>query len=166
MDILLALYPVVVIGGLLGLCVAMIVHAIKNRKWLWLVILVLFNILSGVLYYFVVYRTGSRSKKKGAIGPVLVWGLVGLMLASLIYAFLAPPTPSTEMRGLKEIPMSEVARLSNEAELSKIVVTGDTLVITRKNEGLPSLKAYKQPGSSIYSQGINVQRVDITIKIQ
>ena len=88
----------------------------------------------------------------------------GLFVA-LIVAFVAigfssySPGPS-----LDDVAFSDVIRRANNGEISKIVVQGNELKITPKGEENATQKSQKEPGSSIYEQGLENRNVTVTIE--
>jgi hypothetical protein len=67
MELLIGLFPVLVIGIPLILWIVMLVHAIKNDiedKTLWLIILILGGLIGGIVYYITVYTEQNKKTFK------------------------------------------------------------------------------------------------------
>ncbi len=95
---------------------------------------------------------GRRSFKNfGFIALVILIGLV-------IFAAMG------QQSNLKETAFSDVIHRANNGEIKQIIVKGDSLEITKKNEDKPSEKSRKEPGSSIYEQGLTNREVEVVVK--
>ena len=64
---------------------------------------------------------------------------------------------------LKDVSFSDVITRANSGEIAKIEITGNDLKITKKNEGTATEKSRKEPGSSIYEQGLQNRDVEVTV---
>lgn len=95
---------------------------------------------------------GRRGFKN--LGFIAIIILVGLVI------FAAMGQPSS----LKETSFSEVIKRANAGEIKQIIIKGNALEITKKNEDKPSEKSNKEPGSSIYEQGLNNRDVEVVVK--
>ncbi len=95
---------------------------------------------------------GSRWKNAGFIALLVLFGLI-------IWAALNQPDQ------LKTIPFSQVIQDANSGKVSQIVVNGDSnLEITPKGEAKATEKSAKEPGSSIYEQGLQQGKVTLINK--
>ncbi len=96
--------------------------------------------------------------KKG--GTLKNAGFVALLvLVSLVvYASFAQPSK------LKQTSFSNLLQRANNGEISKITIKGNDLEITPKGQDKPTEKSYKEPGSSIYEQGLTNRSVDLDVK--
>lgn len=72
-----------------------------------------------------------------------------LLIALVFYSALGTAKP------LKDVALSDVVRRANSGEISKLTLKGNTVEVTKKGESDPSEKAFKEPGSSIFEQGLN-----------
>ncbi len=93
-------------------------------------------------------RRGLRGA--GFVALVILFGLV-------IFSALAQPS------SLKEVPFSDVIARANQGEIKRIAITGDQLEITKQNEDKPTEKSRKEPGSSIYEQGLTNRAVEVKV---
>ncbi len=100
-------------------------------------------------------RSGSKdyNRNKGfkGVGFFALIVLVGLV----VYAAYNQPSQ------LKEVPVSEVLSQANAGEIKSITITGDKLEITKKGEDKPTEQSRKEPGSSIYEQGLENREVEV-----
>jgi cell division protease FtsH len=64
---------------------------------------------------------------------------------------------------LEEVSFSNVVTRANNGEIAKIEVTGNDLKITKVGEEKPSQRSRKEPGSSIYEQGLENREVDVKV---
>src|SRR3954468_15615922 len=79
----------------------------------------------------------SHFKNAGFIALMLLFGLV------VVAAFKQPTN-------LKTVPFSQVITDANHGKISKLVVSGDEVLVTPKGDAAPTEKTFKEPGSSIY----------------
>lgn len=87
-------------------------------------------------------------KNFGFVALVLLFGLI-------IFAAYGQPTNQ------EQVPLSQVVRESNEGAYKKIVVKGDTLEITKKDEDKASLKSRKDPQASLREEGVDYTKVEV-----
>ncbi len=87
-------------------------------------------------------------KNLGFVSLIIIFGLV-------IYAAMNQ-TPQ-----LKTIPFSQAISDANGGKVKSIVVSGDTLTITPSDSSQPKEKSFKDPGSSIYEQGLEQGKVEV-----
>ncbi len=80
-------------------------------------------------------------KNAGFVALLILFGLV-------IYAGLNQQAP------LKKVALSDVVAQANAGKISKIVIKGDKLDITKKGEEKATETSYKESGSTIYEQGL------------
>jgi cell division protease FtsH len=95
----------------------------------------------------------NNFKNAGFIVLLLLFGLV------VVAAFKQPGQ-------LREVPFSQAISEANSGHTAKIVVSGDQLTITPKGEQLATEKSFKESGSSIYEQGLEQGKVQLTNKPQ
>src|SRR5690606_27158317 len=84
----------------------------------------------------------KRSFKNAGLFALLV--LFGLVIYS---AFSQPSS-------LEEVPFSQVIQEANEGAIERIEITGNELEITPEGEEEATQLSRKEPGSSIYEQGL------------
>lgn len=96
----------------------------------------------------------GRNKNFKSVGFVALIVLMGL----IVYASLNQPSK------LKEVPLSDVISKTNNGEISYITITGNELEITKKDEDKPTLRSRKEPGSSIFEQGLEHNKATVNIK--
>lgn len=104
-------------------------------------------------------RSGNRkdySQNKGFKSA----GFVALIILMGLITFAAFNQPSK----LKEVPFSEVISQANNGEISYITVTGNELEVTKKGEDKATITSRKEPGSSIYEQGLEQGKTTVNIK--
>src|SRR5579863_6970806 len=93
----------------------------------------------------------SHLKNAGFVALIILFGLV-------FYSAIKQPTKLTT------VPFSQVISQANKGQLSEITVNGDELTITPKAQSQPTEKSYKEPGSSIYEQGLQQGKVQLDNK--
>ncbi len=101
-------------------------------------------------------KNGGNAKN---IRTAIFIALIGIFL---VIGF-ASYTPDPE---LEEIAFSQVIEDANNGNISAIDVQGDELTITKDGEEEPSQTSRKEPGSSIYEQGLENREVAVTVKPQ
>ncbi len=92
----------------------------------------------------------NLTKPSQPIRTMLFWSIVVFMGLAL-WAIYAPP------QNLKEVPISEVVKQSNQGQIAKLEISGDTVLVTPLSDkagGKPTEKSRKESGSSIYQQGL------------
>ena len=87
-------------------------------------------------------------------------GFVALVILVALISYAAYRQPST----LKEIPLTQAIQQANEGDYKKIVVSGNELSITKKNDAQPSIKSFKEDGTSLKDEGLNYNKVEVSIK--
>ncbi|MCA9344337.1 ATP-dependent zinc metalloprotease FtsH [Candidatus Saccharibacteria bacterium] len=97
---------------------------------------------------------GDKKKNLKNVGFIALIILIGMV----IFAAIGQPDD------LQEVPYSEVIAKSNSGEISKIEISGNDLEITKKGEDQPSQKSQKEPGSSIYEQGLENRDTEVIVK--
>ncbi len=101
---------------------------------------------------------GGNSKKKG-FKNVGFFSLI-ILVALVVFATYSQPS------NLSEVPFSEVISSANQGEIKQITIDGNDLEITKKGEDKPTQKSHKEPGSSIYEQGLTNRDVALSVKPQ
>ncbi|MDB5163633.1 MAG: cell division protein FtsH [Candidatus Saccharibacteria bacterium] len=95
---------------------------------------------------------GRRGFKN--IGFVALLILIGL----IVFASLSQPS------NLKDIPFSQVIERANSGTIKEIDISGNDLTVTEKGQDKPTEKSHKEPGSSIYEQGLKNRDVVVNVK--
>ena len=98
---------------------------------------------------------GSNSRK-----TFKNFGFVALIILIALVALAALNQPSN----LKTIPFSQVISEANAGKIKQITIQNDSLEITPQDESKPTEKSNKEPGSSIYEQGLTNRNVTVDVK--
>lgn len=99
----------------------------------------------------------NPKKNSRWIRTTLFWSLL-ILFALTVTAFLVPQNQ------LKEVAFSDVIRRANDGDISKIEIQNDELTITPKGEDKPTESSYKESGSSIFEQGLEHGKAEVSIK--
>ena len=86
----------------------------------------------------------NRNRGFRNIGFVLLVVLIGMV----VYAAYNQPS------SLEQKPLSEIVEQANKGEIRSINITGEKLEVTKKDDEEPTIESRKEPGSSIYEQGL------------
>lgn len=97
------------------------------------------------------YNRNKGFKSAGFIALVILMGLI---------VFAAFNQPSK----LKEVPFSDIVSQANSGEIAYITITGNELEITKKGQDKATLSSRKEPGSSIFEQGLEKGKTTVDIK--
>jgi len=87
-------------------------------------------------------------------------GFIVLVVLFVLIIFLAYDQPSN----LQEISASRAISQNNSGRYSRILVNGNELEITPKNQDHPTIKSYVDPNSSLKQQGFNLSKSNVTYK--
>lgn len=87
-------------------------------------------------------------KNAGFIAIIILTGLV-------VFAYFNQPS------NLKQVPFSDVMSRANKGQVSKILIEGNTLTITKKGDQEPTETSFKETGTSVYEQ---VKSPDVVIE--
>jgi cell division protease FtsH len=87
-------------------------------------------------------------------------GFLALVVLIVLVSWAAYRQPGT----MTEIPLTQAIQQANNGQYSKIVLNGDELDITKKGETTATLKAFKEDGVSLRGEGLNYDKVSVTIK--
>lgn len=99
-------------------------------------------------------RTPSRKGMKN-FGFLALLALFGL----IIWSSFSQGTPKPQM------PFNEVIKQANAGEIAKLEVVGEELkVYKNKDDQTPSAISRKEPGSSIYEQGLTNRDIEVAVK--
>src|SRR5438876_128630 len=96
---------------------------------------------------------GNRMKNSVFIALLVLFGLV-------IYAAFNQPSQ------LRSVAFSQVISQANNGKIKQIEVDGDSLKVTPVGQSQATEKSYKEPGSSIYEQGLKQGKVELINKPQ
>jgi len=100
-------------------------------------------------------QKGNNNKKN--LRTLLFISLVGLFLLIGFSSFSAEEE-------LDPVSFSDVVARANGGEIEKIEVVGNELKITKKGDDAATQTSRKEPGSSIYEQGLDNRDVEVTIE--
>lgn len=92
-----------------------------------------------------------KQKPSKIMRLTIFWAII----VSIIVILFAVYSPQQK---LDEVAFSEVIHRANSGEIAKIEIEGNGLLITPmsdKDKGKPTLRSFKEAGSSIYEQGLN-----------
>jgi len=103
---------------------------------------------------------GGGAKRTSPPKKTRNWGLVAILIVGVLIAMAV----FNQSPKITEISYPEVVKNANAGKYSKIVVTGQEMLITEKGKDKPTLKATKEEGSSVKDIGINTSKVDIVVK--
>lgn len=88
------------------------------------------------------------------------YGLIALLLVgALILMAVFNQSPK-----ITEIPISQAVKEANSGKYSEIEVSGQQLLIIKKGQKDPSLKAFKEENATIKETGIDATKVKVTAK--
>lgn len=99
-------------------------------------------------------KYNNRNRGFRNIGFVALVVLIGL----IIYAAYNQPSE------LEQKPLSEVIQQANEGEIESITITGNKLEVVPKDEDKPNIESRKEPGSSIYEQGLEQNATTVNVR--
>lgn len=102
----------------------------------------------------------TPKKPTNWIRTTLFWGLL-VMFALTVAAFVVPQSD------LKDVAFSNVITRANNGQISKIEIQGNDLLVTTKDakdQSEPNEKSYKEAGSSIYEQGLEQGKTEVSVK--
>lgn len=85
------------------------------------------------------------------MGFILILVLIGLIVVA---AFGQP-------KKLDEVPISQVVKEANDGQYKEIVVKGNTLEITKKDQNEATIKSYKDPTVSVQEEGVDYSKVKV-----
>ncbi len=106
------------------------------------------------------FKNNAGGKKNGR-GGLKNFGFVALLalFGLIVWASFAQPPAK------QQLPFNDVIKQANAGEIEKIEVVGEELrIFTDKDDKEPSDISRKEPGSSIYEQGLANKDVQVIIK--
>lgn len=92
---------------------------------------------------------GSPKKKPSTIMRITLFWVV------IVFGVLFAYALTSSHDNLKEVPLSDVIKRSNDGEISKIVVEGNSLTITPKGSDKPTETSTKDSQGSLQQQGFD-----------
>jgi len=107
-------------------------------------------------------KKNFRSPNRGGNGRRTFKGVgfIALLILFGLIIFAAYGQSAT----LSSVPVTQAVKDANKSQYSKIDVNGNELDITKKGQSQPTLKAYKDPNSSLKDQGFDLSKVEVTYK--
>ena len=93
---------------------------------------------------------------------------LNLVRLSLFWAFLIVGTLAVvailnPQQNLEEVSISSVIERANKGEISKIEVQGNDVTVTPKGEDEPKERSVKEGGSSLYEQGLEQGKTELSV---
>lgn len=86
----------------------------------------------------------------------LFWAI--LMLVTLaVWAFASPHDT------FKTVPISDVIKSANAGEIAKLEIQGNDVTVTPKGQASPTEKSVKEDQASIYDQGLQQGKTEVTV---
>jgi len=104
-------------------------------------------------------KPSSGKKKMGnTIRLALFWVI-------LVVGTLGVIALTTPQENLKEVSLSGVTERANKGEIAKLEIEGNNIKVTPDGKDNPTEKTTKEPGSSIYEQGLKTTAdVEVNVK--
>ena len=90
--------------------------------------------------------------------------LLTLLWAILVFVVLAVIAATSPQNSLKTVPLTEVTERANKGEIKRLEIQGNEIKVTPKNEDKPTEVSVKEPGSSIYEQGLEKGKTVVEVK--
>ncbi len=88
--------------------------------------------------------------------------LLAIIIVFGITIFAASSKPSK----LNQVALSQVISQANSGQTKEIVIKGNELIITKKDQTIATERSYKEDGSTIYEQGLNKNVEGLTVNPQ
>jgi len=82
------------------------------------------------------------------------WVRTVLFTAVLFFFVIAIAAVLFPQKDLKSVALSDVIKRANNGEIAKIEVRGNELTVTEKGKKEPTIKSFKEDGSSLKEQGL------------
>lgn len=101
-------------------------------------------------------RKPQPQKKGNLVRNIIFWVII-IGLGIGIFAL------TRQQSGLKQVSFSDVIAQANKGEVQEITIQGNELLITKKDQQKPTERSYKEPGSSIFEQGLNHNTTKVTV---
>ena len=100
-----------------------------------------------------------NSKRGGSGRGFKNIGFTALIILAILIAWAYYRQPGT----LTEIPLTQAIHQANDGQFKKIQLNGDELDITKKGDAHPTLKAIKEDGVSLKDEGLNYNKVEVSV---
>jgi cell division protease FtsH len=97
-----------------------------------------------------------RKKLSNALRLTLFWAI-------LVFVVLAVIAITSPQSNLKPIPFSQVISEANSGNIDKLEIQGNDIKVTPKGESKPTESSVKESGSSIFEQGLQQGKTEVTI---
>ena len=98
-----------------------------------------------------------KKKLSNALRLTLFWAI-------LVFVVLAVIAATSPQNSLKTVPLTEVTERANKGEIKRLEIQGNEIKVTPKNEDKPTEVYVKEPGSSIYEQGLEKGKTVVEVK--
>src|SRR6185437_12785134 len=107
------------------------------------------------------FRLGGGRRGDGGRNHFKNAGFIALLILFGLVIYAAVNQPSHQ---LKSVPFSQVVSDANNGKIKQIEVKGDELDVTPVGQSSATEKSFKEPGSSIYEQGLKQGKVTLLNK--
>lgn len=88
---------------------------------------------------------------------------LSLFWAILVFGTLAIIAILSPHENLKTVSFSDVINRANSGEITKLEIQGNDIKVTPKGQDKPTEKSVKEAGSSIYEQGLQQNKTEVSI---
>ncbi len=103
-------------------------------------------------------KNGKNDPKKKYIKNVVFVSII-LLIGFIIFS------TTSKSNNLETVPLSDVVNRANNGEIKKLVITGNEIDVTPKDQEKATQQSRKESGSSIYEQGLNTDApVEVEVK--
>ena len=89
---------------------------------------------------------------------------LSLFWAILVFVALVGVALTSPHGELKDVPLSEVIKEANDGQIAKLEIQGNDIKVTPKGQDHPTEKSVKDPSSSIYEQGLQQNKTEVSIQ--
>lgn len=97
-----------------------------------------------------------RKKLSNALRLTLFWAI-------LVFVVLGVIAITSPQSNLKPIPFSQVISEANTGNIDKLEIQGNDIKVTPKGESKPTESSVKESGSSIFEQGLQQGKTEVTV---
>lgn len=97
-----------------------------------------------------------KRKMSNLVRLSLFWAILVFVVLTII-AFTSPQGT------LKEVSISDVIKRANSGEITKLEIQGNDIKVTPKGQTKPTEKSVKEGNSSIYEQGLEKNKTEVTV---
>jgi cell division protease FtsH len=98
-----------------------------------------------------------KKKLSNALRLTLFWAI-------LVFVVLAVIAATSPQKSLETKPLTDVTERANKGEISKLEIQGNDIKVTLKGQDEPTQTTFKEPGSSIYEQGLEQGKTTVEVK--